>query len=255
MTGAPAASAVLRILRLLGDQSVPLRASTMARELGLPRSTVYKLIRVLQDEGFVMHFPEERGYTLSLRAMTLVADDRNDNRLARVAVPLIRRMVRAFDVPVVAHLSVLTSTDVVYRAKVATPRAPTLTTEIGVHLPAHLTATGRSMLALLPREQVRALYPTDSSLVSRTGRGPASRRELRELLSAVRDRGYAAEHGDVASGLSAIAAPILDYNGHPVASVGVTFRAEALDRSEWSNVASRVMSTAAAIGMRVRGAI
>lgn len=251
----PAATAVLRILRHLGDQSVPTRASAIARELDLPRSTVYKLIRVLQDEGFVMHFPEERGYTLSLRAMTLVADDRNDNRLARVAIPLLRRMVRGLDVPVVAHLSVLASTDVVYRAKLESPRAPTLTTEIGVHLPAHLTATGRSMLALLPREQIRAFYPTDTSLVLRTGRGPTSRRALRELLADARDRGWAEERGEIATGLSAIGAAIVDHHQHPVASVGITFRAEAIDRGEWANVAARVITTANAIGMRVRGAI
>ena len=39
------------------------------------------------------------------------------------------------------------------------PGRPPLVTEVGVRLPAHLTASGRAILAALPTAQVRALYP------------------------------------------------------------------------------------------------
>ena len=72
------------------------------------------------------------------------------------------------------------------------PRRPALVTDVGVRLPAHLTATGRAMLAQLPREQVRALYPDAGVFADRTGRGPRTPRELRDLVRTVRGQGFLA---------------------------------------------------------------
>lgn len=255
MDDAPAARAVLRMLRLLAERGGGVRAAALAQDLALPRSTVYKLLGVLRSEGFVMHLPEERSYTLSLRAMSLVADDHNDDRLVRAAQPLLRRLVHDLDVPAVAHLSVLRGGDVVYRAKLATPRAPSLVTELGVHLPANLTATGRAMLALLPAEQVRALYPNRDSLVDRTGRGPRTLAELRAQLQRAVRQGWAEEDGDVVSGLGSVAAAVTDHAGRPVAAVGLTYRSEAVDGERWPELGRQVRAVAAALGMRVRGRI
>ena len=49
----------------------PCRPATIARDLGLPRSTTYHLLNVLRDEGFVVHLPEERRYGLGVAAYEL----------------------------------------------------------------------------------------------------------------------------------------------------------------------------------------
>ena len=46
-------------------------AAAIARDLGLPRSTVYHLLAVLRDEGFVVHLPEQRRYGLGVAAFEL----------------------------------------------------------------------------------------------------------------------------------------------------------------------------------------
>src|SRR5438034_383570 len=76
------------------------------------------------------------------------------------------------------HLAVLQGADVLYVDKEQPPgEAPQLVTEVGVRLPAHLTAVGRAILAQLPAAQVRAnLGP--SPLVTRTDHGPRSVDEL-----------------------------------------------------------------------------
>lgn len=56
----PAARNTLAVLRYLAGRSGPVRASTLARDLGMPRSSVYQLVRVMMDEGFVVHYPEDR---------------------------------------------------------------------------------------------------------------------------------------------------------------------------------------------------
>ena len=82
----------------------------------------------------------------------------------------------------VAHLGVLHGRETLYLLTEA-PRTPvTVVAEVGVRLPASLTASGRAMLAQLPAAQVRALFPSRESFVDRTGVGPATPTALTRLL-------------------------------------------------------------------------
>jgi len=126
---------------------------------------MYQLLAVMRDEGFLVHYPEDGTYGLSGLVAELGTASRRTERLDRLARPLLERLVGAAPVPVVAHLAVLGGSDVIYAGRVQGFRAPTTVSSIGVRLPAHLTATGRAMLAALPAAQVdeargRQLYET-----------------------------------------------------------------------------------------------
>jgi len=220
----PAARHALRMLRVLAERTAPVPASTLARELGVPRSSLYQLARAMMDEGFLVHYPEERAYGLSALVTEIGAGMLQTERLRRLAHPLLERLVGETAIPLAAHLVVLTGAEVTYVDRLSAPRAPTTVSSIGVRLPAHLTATGRSALAAMPREQVRALYPHRDALYRRTGPGPSTLAELDELLRLARERGWAEEDGDITGGYSSVAAAVLDRNDYPIAAIGVTFR-------------------------------
>ncbi|MFT4030662.1 MAG: IclR family transcriptional regulator [Protaetiibacter sp.] len=249
----PAARNALGVLRYLGERAAPARASSVARELGLPRSSVYQLLRVLMDEGFVVHYPEDRTYGPSTLLGELGAAPRRAAQLTRLALPLLERLAPRAPIPVVAHLAVLSGADVMYLARVQGFRAPTTVTSIGVRLPAHLTATGRAMLAGLPAAQLRALYPDSSALIRRNDTGPRTLRELERLLTTNRRRGWATENGEITADYASTGAAANDANGYPVAAVGLTFRRQALDRSDWTPLGELVTSTAREITARLAG--
>ena len=96
-------------------------------------------------------------------------------------------------------------------------------TDVGVRLPGHLTASGRAILAALPPAQVRALYPDRAAFVDRHGRGPAALSALRALLTETRQRGYAAEDGEVTAGLRQRRRAGARPQRAPVAGVAMTF--------------------------------
>lgn len=224
MAHVPAARNALRMLRLLAERTAPVPASTLARELGIPRSSLYQLARAMMDEGFLVHYPEERAYGLSALVAEIGAGSLQTERLRRMAHPLLERLVAASPVPAAGHLAVLTGSEVTYVDGVSAPRAPTTVSNVGVRLPAHLTATGRAALAALPHDQVRALYPSRDALYRRVGPGPATLAELDALLRDARRRGWAGEEGDITAGYASVAAAALDRNGYPVASLGLTYR-------------------------------
>lgn len=221
----PAAENTLRILRYLAGRPAPVAASAIARELELPRSTVYHLLATLAAHGFVLHLREDRRWSLGTSAFELAGGYARQQPLARLGRPLVAALSDRLGES--AHLAVMSGGDVLYIVEERAPRRPALVTDVGVRLPAHLTATGRAMLAFLPREQVRALYPDTSAFAERTGRGPQRLSELRELLREVRTRGYATEDGEVAEGLRSVGAVVRDAADWPIAAVAITWAGDA----------------------------
>jgi DNA-binding IclR family transcriptional regulator len=248
MTRVPAASQTLALLRALAERG-PSTAATLARAVNLPRSTTYHLLAVLRDEGFVVHLPEERRWSLGPTAFSVgQAYLRHDPRES-LARPLIIALADA--VGQSAHLGVLHGTEVVYLIK-ESPRnrldTPTLITGVGVHLPAAITASGRAMLAHLPKDQLRALMSSPDAFVRRTSAGPDSLSALRRVLDRERERGYAHEEGEVLAGYASVAAALLDRQGHPVASVSVTYRTD--QGADAEAIGREVVLTARAISAR-----
>ena len=169
----------------------------------------------------MVHLPEDHRYGLGVAAYEVGSGYSRQAPLQRIAR---RRLSALVDlVGESAHLAVLHGRDVLYVVEERAPRRPSLVTDVGVRLPAHLTASGRAILAALPAPQVRALYPSAEVFVDRHGVGPRTPSALRRLLAETRRRGYAVEDGEVTPGLSSVAAVVRDHNGHPVAGLAVTF--------------------------------
>lgn len=246
------------MLRLLGSRATPISAGTIARELGLPRSTTYELLTELAAAGFAVHLPGERRWGLGLVAFEIGSAYLRGEPLERAGRPVLARL--CLRTGATAHLGVLHGAQTLYLAKdKAGAHGPTLVTEVGVLLPAALTATGLSILAHLPAEQVRALFPDRNSFVDRTGRGPAALPGLRRDLTAVRRRGWAIEDGRVSSGTASVAAPVFDHNAVPIAAVGVTVghRCGAADESrcerDFAEVAEPVRRSAREVTEAIGG--
>ncbi|WP_046468497.1 IclR family transcriptional regulator [Allosalinactinospora lopnorensis] len=220
MSHVPAATRALRLLRFLATRPGPVSASAIATELNLPRSSTYQLLEAMAGEGFVIHLPEERRWGLGVAAFEIGSAYLRHDPLERLARPLLGDLAK--ETGATAHLGVLHGADTLYLLKEQPPQAPTLVTGVGVRLPAHLTASGRALMAHLPRAQVRALYPGAGSFVDRTGAGPASPAELRDLLAHERQRGWSSEEGQVTEGFSSVAAAAFDHNGTPVAAISLT---------------------------------
>ncbi|WP_295012235.1 IclR family transcriptional regulator [uncultured Microbacterium sp.] len=237
----------MRILRFLARRAGPVAASALARELDIPRSSVYHLLATMERYGFVVHLPQERRWGLGTSAFELAGGYSRQEPLARLGRPLLAAL--ADRIGESAHLAVMTGRDVLYIVEERAARRPALVTDVGVRLPAALTATGRAMLAALPREQVRALHPDAASFAERTGRGPARPAELREVLREVRREGFAREDGEVTEGFRSIGVAVRDHVDWPIAAVAVTWGDQ--EDVDEERIAVAVADTARQLGRRL----
>ena len=251
MPNAAAAGQALAVLQHIARHPEPVPAAAIARDLGLPRSSVYHLLAVLRREGFVTHLPEERRYGLGVAAFELGSAYTRQEPLQRIARSVLARLVDATTHN--AHLAVLHGRDVLYVVEERAAGRPPLVTDVGVRLPAHLTASGLAMLAALPPAQVRALFPSRAAFVQRHGIGPGSLPALRQELTRVRRDGFAHEDSSVTPGFASVASAVLDHSGHPVAGVAVTYPVHEVTEADRGPLATRVAAAAHELSRRIRG--
>jgi len=247
MSQVPAATRALRVLRFLAGQPEAVPLDRIMRACDLPRSTTYHLLRAMVEEGFVVHLVDDHRFGLGPAAFEVGSGYARQEPLQRLARRPLAELVDRIRQS--AHLAILHGRDVLYVVEERAPGRPPLVTDVGVRLPAHLTASGRAILASLPAPQVRALYGTPSDFVDRTGRGPRTLSALRTVLSETRQRGYAVEDGEVTTGLASVAVPVLDHNQHPVAAVAATFPLE----SQTAGLREAVARTAYQLTHRLGG--
>ena len=239
------------MLAFLATRRGPVAASAIAAALTLPRSTVYRLLGVMVDRGFVVHLAEQRLYGLGVVAYELSSGFARQQPLARLGAPVLAGLVdRAGES---GHLAVLHGSDVVYIVEERAPRRPTLVTDVGVRLPALATATGRAILAALPDVQRRAIFPGRASFAGVPEGSPRTPAELAVVVRETRERRYAWEDGSVTAGLASVAVAVRDHTGWPVAAIAVTFPGER-DAAERNRLAALVARDAAELERRIGGA-
>jgi DNA-binding IclR family transcriptional regulator len=215
------AERLLDVLGLLARHTKPVPTMTIARECSIPKSSAHHLLNVMRARNFVTYYEAEHAWGLGVSVFEIGSAYLRSEPLQRLGRHILIELTQRTGET--SHLAMLHGTEVLYIDKEQpSGSAPKLVTEIGVRLPAHLTAVGRAILAELTEAQVRALY-AHQPLVQRTGQGPTSIDALLRDLDDVRHRGYAFDNEMVTPGISCVASPVFSHEGVPVAALGVTY--------------------------------
>jgi len=209
----------IQILRLFNAERTTITAPEMARELGIPRSTVFRIAQTLEHLQLLSRAPGGIGYALGIGVLAmgfeyLASLDLTD--VARGPLEALRDTTGCS-----AHLVVRDGPDVVVIMKVPGHSAFSGSLNIGTRLPAHGTVLGRVILADLPASELRELYGT-RQLPCYSEQTPRNVPALLEMLAQDRARGYALSSSFFESGISAVAFPVRDHTGEVLAAVNIT---------------------------------
>ena len=204
---------VLDVLDAL-DGHGTLSLSELARETGAPNSTLHRVCSMMLERGLIAR--DENTATLGLGPRTAWLARATPaaaltNGFHSVAGRLVSRHNET------ACLVVLDGLDSLFVAKVETTHLVRLVTSVGSRLPAFASASGRVLLADLPRERVDAMY-AGSALVTPTGRRLGGLDELHRILTRTRRLGYGENIDETALGLHCVAVGV-GPPGHVVAAL------------------------------------
>lgn len=220
---------VERALRILGlfKASGEIGITEMASAVDLPKGTVHGLVKTLEKMGFVEQNPMTQKYRLGaeLFQLGLVAASRMD--LRKAAAEKARQLCDQLGETV--YVSVLLGGACVIATRCIPDRPFLLVPEIGTSVPAHCTAMGKVLLAALSDEQLEETV-RNVGLEKFTQYTIDDLDELKQTLEGVVKDGYSVTHQEALLGLSCVAAPIRDYTGEIVASLGMASSTQSLEK-------------------------
>ncbi|EPD67264.1 IclR family transcriptional regulator domain-containing protein [Streptomyces sp. HGB0020] len=206
----------LAVIRSFDAEHPERTLSEVADACGLTRAAARRLLLTLLDLGYVHQ--GGRLFRLTPRVLELGYSYLAGITLPQIAEPHLEQLVE--QVRESSSLCVLDGDDVVYVARVPTRRIMSAAITVGTRFPAHLTSTGRVIMAHLPQEESDARLAR-IELLPLTEHSVMSTAALRAELQRVRRQGYALVDQELEEGLRSVAAPVRDRSGEVVGAVNI----------------------------------
>ena len=218
--------------------------SELSRRLGLPTSTVARLLATLERVGAVERMTDDNGYRIGSAIVTMAASIDPNQSLLAVAqsymVDLVEQVAEA------VGLSIPAGYDVHYIGQVDCANPVQVRDWTGVSLPMHVVPSGMVVLAHWPDEAV-ARY-LSRKLDRYTPGSVTDPRRIWERIERVRDEDVSWMEEEFAEGISSVAAPLFNAAGAVVGALhshGPTYRFP--DEALRDIISGRMRSTAQAI--------
>ncbi|WP_329041286.1 IclR family transcriptional regulator [Streptomyces sp. NBC_00178] len=187
--------ALLELLAARGDR--PARLDELAGELGVPRSSMYQLLRTLIDCGWVRTDTTGSLYGIGIRALHTGTSYLDGDPHVRAARPYLDEASEALGETI--HLARLDGPNVVYLATRESHAYVRTLSRVGRRVPAHAGALGKALLA----ERPDALLPLpEGPLTACTENTLTGRAALFADLARVRERGYSVDREETVNGIA-----------------------------------------------------
>ena len=206
----------LNLLEALVRSGQPRRLTELARQLGLTKPNVYRLLSTLSTLGYVKKDPLTSLYSPTLKMWEMGSLLVRDVDLVSVAGPRLRRLCDEARESV--QLAVFDAGFAVYVDKVDSSHPLKAMTTIGSRLPATAISTGKALLAWAPSE---ALDMAFAHVKRYTPATLMRRKDIEADLAATRERGYSINRGEFRAGVAGIAVPVRDRSAGVVAAIGI----------------------------------
>jgi DNA-binding IclR family transcriptional regulator len=195
-----------------------LGVSEIARELGLSKAVVHRVLVTLVARDYLRVDPTSRRYGLGPRTLVLGSAYLARLDLRNLALPRLQELSERTGET--ATFSLRNGWSRMYVDQVTPARDITMSVTLGKPYPLHAGSSSKSFLAFLPSEE-QERYISERELTAVTGTTIVDPVRLREELALVRERGYAISLEERQAGAASVAAPILDRHGRPIAAMSI----------------------------------
>jgi len=199
----------------------------VAADIGVPKSTAHRLLKTLEEHGFVGRSGSRYRVGGSFFELSEAARWSEFGELRDVASRPLNWLFERSDA-VAVHLATLSGRDVLYLDKVTRPAGTRLPSRVGGRFPATCTALGKAILAFSPRATVVDVIGQPLTRV--TPYSVALRKQFLDQLAQAHAAGYAIEREEACHGTICVAAPVLR-DGEAVAAVSLSVSTASVARA------------------------
>jgi len=237
------ALSVLEILATHGEAGV----TEVAAELGVHKSTAFRLVAALENRGFVEQLADRGKYRLGFGLVRLAGAAAAQLDIAREGQPICDAL--AADLEETVNIAILDGDRAVNVSQARGPGALSIHNWVGQGTPLHATSSGKVLLAHAP-DAVRkdALSRELPRFTAATITDPEA---LRQHLHRVAEQGWASTVEEYEVGLNAVAAPVRGPDGDVIAALSVSGPSFRMDVEDFPRLAPRVVAAADELGRRL----
>jgi IclR family transcriptional regulator, KDG regulon repressor len=209
-----AATPMLDLLVVLAKKGGHHTISALARELGLTFSRVYRLVATLEAKGFIERDPATKLYGLGPRTLEVGMRYLNEHPLVARVRPHLEQL--AAETLETTFLAIRDDDQAVYVDRVDSSQAVRFQTDVGARAPWHCVAAGMALVSAESDSVIKSLL--SRTRVACVGATP-TRAELEREIAEVRARGFSINFGQWHADVAAVASPLVDHTGRPVAAL------------------------------------
>jgi DNA-binding IclR family transcriptional regulator len=199
----------------------------VAAGIGVPKSTAHRLLKTLEEHGFVGRSGSRYRVGGSFYELSEAARWSEYGELRDVASRPLNWLFERSDA-IAVHLATLSGRDVLYLDKVTRPAGTRLPSRVGGRFPATCAALGKAILAYSPRATV--IDVIGQPLARVTPYSVALRKQFVDQLATAHAAGYAIEREEACHGTICVAAPVLR-DGTAIAAVSLSASTAGVARS------------------------
>ncbi|CDQ42041.1 MULTISPECIES: IclR family transcriptional regulator [Virgibacillus] len=210
----------LKLLDLFREGSHELSLKDIADQARIPKPTAYRLLTVLEQNGFLHKSKEseqEARYRLGLKLLELgnLVSDRLEVR--GIALPYMEELAK--EINEVIHLVIINQDEATYIEKVESSRALRLYTKVGKSVPLYIGSGPKLLLAFQTKERQEEII-NQSELVAI--HRPIEKERLRVELQQIQAQGYAYSIAEQDEDTTGISYPIYNHQQQVIAALAVS---------------------------------
>ncbi|HFD16732.1 MAG TPA: winged helix-turn-helix transcriptional regulator [Rhodospirillales bacterium] len=234
----------IRILEVLAESAYGMSLGEMAEILGLPPSTLHRLLTTLEAARFVRFDAAEGLWQIGVQAFIVGSAFVRARDLVRTARPHMRRLMEASGET--ANIYVEEEGEAVCIGQVECRQMMRAIARPGGRVRMHCSGAGKALLAWRSDEELAAILRRHGlpRATEHTIDRPA---RLREELARIRARGFAVDDEEHAIGLRCVAAPVFDEQGYAIAALSISGPRARIDDARLAELGALVARAAEAV--------
>lgn len=238
----------VRILDLYTENTENLGITEISKKLDINKSTVYKIVNTLRDEGLLIKNKTNQKYMMGYKILDLASKTIGKYDYKEISLKEMKELRDKLNETVI--LSVYTKQGGFCLEKVDPKNKIQLTSQVGHIIPLYAGATGKILLANAPKDDMEKII-TDN-LKKYTKNTEITEEKLRKQLKKIREKGYAVSKSELDEGAMAIGAPILDNNDKLIYGLSIAGPAGRMEKKGIKEMIEKVVTKAESISTKIK---
>ncbi|MHC1760025.1 MAG: IclR family transcriptional regulator [Negativicutes bacterium] len=207
---------VIWLLKKMGNKPYEFSLQELANEMNVGKSGVYKILAVLQKEGFVARKGDTKKYSLGSALYGLGILYNEIKGLSGVAESIMQKV--SIETRETVSLGIREGDDAILLSKIESPHAIRLFGKVGQKYPYNAGAIGKLLAAFHDPKRIDQLL-SQTALIKKTPHTIVELSELKCEYEKIRTQGFAISDSENAPGAFGISTPIRDKNGNVFACI------------------------------------